>query len=79
MGTGQISMPGNAAQMGYDCLGQMTSRNVMLTATLFRPNRSLFLMTVARGSLTPILFWARLNRFIPIRVNSSAKEEGQVR
>jgi hypothetical protein len=51
MGTGQISMPGNTAQMGYDYLGQMTSRNVMLTATLFRPIRSLFLMTVARGYL----------------------------
>ena len=55
-GTGQISMPGNTAQMGYDYLGQMTSRNVMLTATLFRPIRSLFLMTLARGSLTPTLF-----------------------
>ena len=56
MGTGQISMPGNTAQMGYDYLGQMTSRNVMLTATLFRPIRSLFLMTLARGSLTSTLF-----------------------
>jgi hypothetical protein len=47
MGTGQISMPGNMAQMGYDYLGQMTSRKVTLTATPFRPNRSLFPMTVA--------------------------------
>ena len=61
-GTGQISMPGNTAQMGYDYLGQMTSRKVTLTATPFRPNRSLFPMTVARGSPTPTLFWTRLNR-----------------
>ena len=43
------SMPGNTAQMGYDDLGQMTSRKVTLTATPFRPNRSLFPMTVARA------------------------------
>ena len=49
MGTGQISMPGNTAQMGYDYLGQMTSRKVTLTATPFRLNRSLFPMTVAKG------------------------------
>ena len=73
MGTGQISMPGNTAQMGYDYLGQMTSRKVTLTATPFRPNRSLFPMTVARASPTPTLFWGRLNRFIAIRVNSRSK------
>ena len=31
---GQISMPGNTALIGYDYLGQMTSRKVMLTAAL---------------------------------------------
>ena len=35
MGTGQISMPGNTAQMGYDYLGQMTSRKVMLNPQAF--------------------------------------------
>jgi hypothetical protein len=51
MGTGQISMRGNTAQMGYDYLGQMTGRKVTLTATPFRPNRSLFPITLARGHL----------------------------
>jgi hypothetical protein len=66
-------MLGNMAQMGYDYLGQMASRKVALTATPFRLNRSLFPMTVARGSPAPTLFWARLNRFIPIRVNSRSR------
>jgi uncharacterized protein YjbI with pentapeptide repeats len=43
--------PGNTAQMGYDDLGQMTSRKMTLTATPFRPNRSLFPMTVEEGHL----------------------------
>jgi hypothetical protein len=73
MGTGQISMRGNTAQMGYDYLGQMTGRKVTLTATPFRPNRSLFPITLARGSPTPTLFWARLNRFTLKRRDRSDK------